>query len=455
MGPTGERGIKGDKGDKGDRGLTGPQGSPGVNATTTAVATQSANGLMSKEDKIRLDGMGGGGDVTKGSVERVLTGNIATHTHDPVEGGGMMTDVWDGVAVSTRLSGSGTKSDPWLVGSCADFLHMNIDGAKYGYDISLDHPGDETVPSYFLKITCNLDFNDHGYSYPALTTNDNNDPVYKRSALSYAEIDGQGAMIMGMRLGNGFSPFLNLYCCHVHDLGIKGCVFEHDAAVVRDAPYSIFGGNSEGSWGNFTYDCSCEATFKVKGGLTVTGEVMINIIGVIGIDVMNGRAGAYYGNNTFTNEVVIASGGVVIAYVPVMPGIYGIGSWPELAPGVKAYDLTRSTGAFERGGFIVCMADAGFGAPVYYNSDTTAVIPTDEAPVTCIGKTTAELRSPEFLTLLNGGTDTFVADTGNVNGGFPVLKSIRGEAVYYDGYVRKSEFDRVVAELRALITSRS
>ena len=37
--------IKGDKGD------------PGVNATTTSVATTTANGLMSKEDKAKLDGV--------------------------------------------------------------------------------------------------------------------------------------------------------------------------------------------------------------------------------------------------------------------------------------------------------------------------------------------------------------------------------------------------------------
>lgn len=40
--------LKGQKGDKGD---------PGINATTTAVATASANGLMSASDKSKLDGI--------------------------------------------------------------------------------------------------------------------------------------------------------------------------------------------------------------------------------------------------------------------------------------------------------------------------------------------------------------------------------------------------------------
>lgn len=53
-GEKGEQGVAGPKGDKGDR---GPQGPAGQNATTTAVATSSANGLMSSTDKRKLDGI--------------------------------------------------------------------------------------------------------------------------------------------------------------------------------------------------------------------------------------------------------------------------------------------------------------------------------------------------------------------------------------------------------------
>ncbi|MCV2528152.1 hypothetical protein LDK61_09445 [Melissococcus plutonius] len=38
--------VKGEKGEKGD---------PGINATTTEVVTTTANGLMAKEDKVKLD----------------------------------------------------------------------------------------------------------------------------------------------------------------------------------------------------------------------------------------------------------------------------------------------------------------------------------------------------------------------------------------------------------------
>lgn len=42
---------------KGDKGDVGPQGPVGQNATTTDVATSIKNGLMSKEDKTKLDGL--------------------------------------------------------------------------------------------------------------------------------------------------------------------------------------------------------------------------------------------------------------------------------------------------------------------------------------------------------------------------------------------------------------
>ena len=51
------KGEKGDPGPKGDKGDVGPQGPAGQNATTTDVATSIKNGLMSKEDKTKLDGL--------------------------------------------------------------------------------------------------------------------------------------------------------------------------------------------------------------------------------------------------------------------------------------------------------------------------------------------------------------------------------------------------------------
>lgn len=56
-GDTGPQGPKGDKGDTGARGATGPAG---ANATTTAVATTTANGLMSPAMVTKLNGVEAG-----------------------------------------------------------------------------------------------------------------------------------------------------------------------------------------------------------------------------------------------------------------------------------------------------------------------------------------------------------------------------------------------------------
>lgn len=82
-GAPGKNGADGKQGPKGDPGLSayqvakangytgtetewltslkGKDGTNGTNATTTAVATQTANGLMSKEDKKKLDGLSNSG----------------------------------------------------------------------------------------------------------------------------------------------------------------------------------------------------------------------------------------------------------------------------------------------------------------------------------------------------------------------------------------------------------
>ena len=66
QGPKGATGPQGPKGDTGATGPQGPQGPAGINATTTAVATTSANGLMSSAMVTKLNGIATG--ATKNSI---------------------------------------------------------------------------------------------------------------------------------------------------------------------------------------------------------------------------------------------------------------------------------------------------------------------------------------------------------------------------------------------------
>lgn len=54
-GVAGPQGLKGANGATGAQGLKGDQGAAGINATTTAVATQTTNGLLSATDKKKID----------------------------------------------------------------------------------------------------------------------------------------------------------------------------------------------------------------------------------------------------------------------------------------------------------------------------------------------------------------------------------------------------------------
>lgn len=65
------------------------------------------------------------------------------------------------------------------------------------------------------------------------------------------------------------------------------------------------------------------------------------------------------------------------------------------------------------------------------------------------GRTEVEMKTQEFVSLLNGGTNTFILKADK-NDGFPVLVNQK-EGDPFDGYVRESVFNQVISELRSLI----
>ena len=82
-------------------------------------------------------------------------------------------DIWDGVAVSTSLSGSGTEADPYLIQSAADLAYFakvinehNVEGT-----FTKDHTSREVYTVFagkYFKLTKSIDLNGHllkiGYS---------------------------------------------------------------------------------------------------------------------------------------------------------------------------------------------------------------------------------------------------------------------------------------------------
>ena len=102
-GPQGKQGIQGPKGDTGATGATGPQGPQGPagqNATTTAVATTSANGLMSKDHVTKLNGIAAGATSVSESTVSGWGFTKNSGTYSKPSGGIPKTDLASAVQTS-------------------------------------------------------------------------------------------------------------------------------------------------------------------------------------------------------------------------------------------------------------------------------------------------------------------------------------------------------------------
>ncbi|MCM1093802.1 MAG: hypothetical protein NC421_07605, partial [Lachnospiraceae bacterium] len=134
--------LKGDKGDKGDRGLQGPAG---VNATTTAVATTTANGLMSAVDKKTLDSYK---DRASALIEAMYENGDLNYSDDSVTIG----EVYDG---STYLSVSmnAATEDTAGVMSAADKRLLD-NGCEFHILIKTrQYYGDELGDEYEIRFS--------------------------------------------------------------------------------------------------------------------------------------------------------------------------------------------------------------------------------------------------------------------------------------------------------------
>lgn len=107
-GSKGSTGEKGEKGDKGDTGDTGPQGPAGTNATTTAVATTTANGLMSSSDKTKLDGIATGATANTGTITGVSANGTSVATSGVADIPAATTSAYGVTKLSSSTSSTST-----------------------------------------------------------------------------------------------------------------------------------------------------------------------------------------------------------------------------------------------------------------------------------------------------------------------------------------------------------
>lgn len=420
------------------------------------IATSEKDGLMSKDDKAKLDQMKGGDiEVSKANVEKVLIGDITSHTHDRLtEVTNMPTDIWDGVTVSTALAGSGTVADPYLIKSCADYIHFYRHSKLYGHDIDFDAgPTPEQLANpKQIKFTSNLDFNnvvvDFGDTVPDTKSSDAPENIL---VLWY--IDGQGCNISNVNFVGTWAVIPIAVYSAIKNIHVLNGVFTIPLSTVNDKG---FASTNDASiyltpWGLFAQMVEVEnVSFVAEVKFTGDIELQMCFVGGAIVNSQTGIIPGFLGEKPYFYSNVTLSGDEgrtklsAVAFIPALVSYednviipvtgYDLTptfkeSDPEPTSGVACMKVINSDGSKPYTLYI----NTDDGYPMYDNSSTTPFH---------IAKTYAEMKSPEFLALLNGNTETFVADTDNINDGYPVFKPNKVEQVVYDGYVARSEFDQ-------------
>ncbi len=394
-----------------------------------------------------------GDTVTKESIEKVLTGNIESHTHNSTyEYTEFETDVWDGSTISESLQGTGTKDDPYLIQSCADLLFMRSDTNFLS----------DTENIKFVRITKSLDFNNH--TLPSIS-NENDGYL--------TDIDGCNVIISNYISDGTIGIFGNLLGSFIHNINFIGFTINVDVST-----YNSQGGQQINAYtGNDT--SAVLYNNLVKGKLIFNGNLEKDLSSSIYIfsdfavmftpQIIPLMIQDYYNNNDlyFGSEITIEDNtiknGFKIMFSPAvismlnMAGVEGLES-----KNIYGYDnsYSNASGLLEDGSIITDGSDLeiviqyGYAPTptdkLYINRDKASgvvyispeEIASFEIPLL---KTTEEMLSDSFVEELNSkfSSPVFVKDK---NGGTPVLAP-KNATIKYDGYVKQSEFEEFKAKI--------
>lgn len=388
--------------------------------------------------------LGSGNIEIEGGGDTPETSNIISHTHDRMIGiRDFEMDIWDGVSVSESLEGGGTKDNPYLIKSCADFLHINLNTSKYNANVNFENEPTGYI-SYF-RIEKNLDFGNHNVVYPVIDVDGGGgtEEEMLSKILTLAVIDGQGITIERFSSNNSSSVFSNLYLSLVRGINIRSSSFVYD---VKNAGYGMPIAPLLGNYApiySSNADCSCEARIDIIGveNDTENTKITLSFAGISMYSTFgNYQPGKWYGKNTFVCNNNPSNKPIIIQYIPVFLPDSRMGEATssmtlcEYSP----VELLPADGNSLPGLHVYMFLMEGFKGKTYYNSEVIGGISVEVGVPAPIPKTTVEMKSPEFLAVLNSASVEWVADVDNINYGYPIFAP--KERILYDGYVRQSEF---------------
>lgn len=393
-----------------------------------------------------------GDELSKDAIEQALTGNITTHRHDTTYNyTDFETDVWDGTSISTSLQGSGTKDDPYLIQSCADWVYLR----SHATDLV-----SSSITSFVVfELKKNLDFGNKPISTASV------------ASISGLEIDGGGATIFNYAGSDGILGIKGCMICFFHDIKLKNVNLQINDPNTNVSS-GFFGGQGDLIY-NDVQNVTIQGKVTISGDLSEDAEVGIgafSYLGYIGMapaqefdpagyirDYTKER-GCHLGLDVTVDDQTVKTNGEKLL---VQRGVVIVRTAEEDADvKLEGYDNSFGNITFEssepvfEGELGVATAvsiqatdgiSASFDASGFYrNSEksqgivlntTSGLFQMVDAPT----KTTSEMQSDAFVELLNEGLETpvFLKDK---DGGTPVLAP-KNATIGYDGYVRKSEFE--------------
>lgn len=381
-----------------------------------------------------------GDELSKAAIEQVLTGNITTHRHDTnYNYTDFETDVWDGTSISTSLQGSGTKDDPYLIQSCADWLHLRASTTQYGVYTDSDL-GNATEFKPYFKITKNLDFGNK--AIPEVSTTGDITP------LLICEFDGNRAKLSNFVDSEGIGILPPSAYYFAHDFVIDNL---HTTADASNGYAAIF---STQDLYSAILNCTVNASVTLTGSIVNPGlnQLPIIVSGEYPLLMSNEfmtEINSYVENNgcccginiSITDNTTKSNDAKIVAVFSTYFMLHPI----DLYCSVPLDDVNVFGEELPQKDFTVTIMLVGSQpACLYTNSEGTNKIngqDIENQTFTFTGtpKSLTEMQSAAFVDELNSHLPK-PAFRQDPDGGTPILAG--GNAtIAYDGYVKKSEFE--------------
>lgn len=401
--------------------------------------------------------------IDKKTVEDALYGNVTSHTHDTTYTyKEYEVDVWDGTTISTSIQGEGTKENPYLINSCADWIYFWDNAKTYMLDTTTEGM-DVAAFSRFVKVTKSLDF-------------DNLPVVYKSQDVAVLfDVDGCGITISNFIINgtnlNDYGIANTTSVCWFHNFNLVDIVVN----CIIDTTDSSSGGGidffSKADYGvltNIYTDNYIKGKIVFSGNVSESFSVMMTQsgIGMYGFTYFPTLLKNVFSNTThfFGVDIAVEDNSVKSNDAKILLARYTVFDIEgNLNLKSIGYDATASNFTdldaeenplFSEGDVQSVMLYRGNPNDVYLCSERASAfihsINLSESSLSAVktqGKTLAELNSESFIRdVLNKEEEFFRAGKET-----PILAQL-AKTIDYEGYVKKSEFEEVKSKISNFIT---